>query len=181
MKMQTSRVPPLTDGEMSPEAAAVVSPYRRPDGRLYNIHAALARHPVAMGPFMTWARYLSRGSSLTPRERELLILRVLWTGAVSYEWPLHVRAARAAGLNDEEIEAVKAGPGSQHLTSGDALLIAAADELMTSDSLTDPTWDALTRCYDAPGRMDVIFTVAHYVAITVIHRAFRLPLEGISG
>jgi alkylhydroperoxidase family enzyme len=51
-------------------------------------------------------------STLSDRVREMVTVRVCWLRRGEYEWAQHVRMARAAGMSEEEIEAISAGPGS---------------------------------------------------------------------
>ena len=54
--------------------------------------------------------HINGGSStLSPRHRELLILRIGWLCRAEYEWAQHVQIGLKAGVNDEEIARVRSG------------------------------------------------------------------------
>ena len=47
---------------------------------------------------MPFERYISSESTLSPRHRELLILRTAWLCRSGYEWARHAGVAKKAGF-----------------------------------------------------------------------------------
>jgi alkylhydroperoxidase family enzyme len=133
-----------------------------------NIFATLVRHPGLFRKWMPFGGKLLSGK-IPARERELLILRTGWTCRSEYEWAQHVLIGRAAGLGDDEIERVKAGPDDPAWDEFDATLLRAADELHTDSCLTDATWAALTERYDEKQMIELPMLVGQYhlVAMTL--------------
>ncbi|HME78512.1 MAG TPA: carboxymuconolactone decarboxylase family protein [Mycobacterium sp.] len=68
-----------------------------------NILGALAHHPALVKAVFTLNGHLLRATTLTARQRELVIMRVAVLRQSSYEWAQHVFLARDAGLTDLEI------------------------------------------------------------------------------
>src|SRR5690242_14398414 len=60
----------------------------RPD---INIYKTLAHDVELYNRWTPLGRYLLNGSSLPPRERELIILRMGWLCQADYEWTQHAR------------------------------------------------------------------------------------------
>jgi hypothetical protein len=75
---------------------------------------------------MPYRYHIVGDSSLTPRHRELLILRTAVNCAASYEWEHHVIRGREAGLSDKEIERVKDGPDAKGWAPAESALLSAA-------------------------------------------------------
>ena len=59
---------------------------------------------------MTFHNYITQDSSLSPRIRELLILRTAWLHGSDVIWRERVPFARKAGITDEEIRKIAQGP-----------------------------------------------------------------------
>jgi alkylhydroperoxidase family enzyme len=75
MRMTTPRVAPLKEQELTPEMLDLLGPRFR-GIPLLNIFRTLARAPKAYKRFMVWGGYiLSDANALSPRDRELVILR----------------------------------------------------------------------------------------------------------
>ena len=62
-------------------------------------------------------------STLSKRDRELVTVRIGWVRRGEYEWAQHVRMAKSAGLSDEEVDAIMAGPDSPVWGPRDAALL----------------------------------------------------------
>ena len=147
-----------------------------------NITRTLANHPDLSEAWLTFARYVLGNSTLPPRERELLILRIGFLLGADYEWGQHARIGREAGLTDTEILRITQGLGAAGWSSFDRTLLRAVDELRRDAEISDTTWNELAARYDTKQLMDVVFTVGQYNLVSMALKTFRVPLdEGVTG
>jgi alkylhydroperoxidase family enzyme len=150
--------------------------------RTLNVFATLAHHPKLLKRWLVFGNHVLAKSTLPARDRELLILRTGWNCRAPYEWGQHVAIARGIGISDDEIERVAAGPDADGWSEADALLLRAADELHTEQTLSDPTYAALAARYDAQGLLDVVFTVGQYHLVSIALNTFRVERDdGVTG
>ena len=168
--MAEPRIPPLPESEWSADQRQLLEPPSSSD----NIFATLARHPRLMARWLPLARKLLFGSSLPPRDRELVILRVAWQCNAHYEWGQHVRLAREAGLTDEEIVRVAHG-GAWH--DADFALVTAVDELIEKHCLSDGTWEALSARYSEQQMIELPLLAGHYAMLAGALNSFGVPLD----
>ncbi|MGH9135357.1 MAG: carboxymuconolactone decarboxylase family protein [Ilumatobacteraceae bacterium] len=150
---------------------------RRPDGEVLNIFATLAHHPDLLRRWLVFASHVLSKNTLPARERELLILRTGWNCRSRYEWGQHVLFARQSGLSDSDIERVKVGQAADGWDARDRALLAAADELHTESSMSDPTWDALSDVYTAEQLLDIVATVGNYHLVSMFLNTTRVQLD----
>lgn len=148
-----------------------------PDGRPLNIFGALANHPAMLKRWLVFATHVLSKNSIPARERELLILRTGWNCRSRYEWGQHVLIGRECGLTDDEIERIKSDPHHHTWSTGDRLLLRAADELHHQQSLTDATWTALAQAYTSEQILDIIATVGNYHLVAMFLNSARVPLD----
>lgn len=142
----------------------------------------LARYPALAKAVMTFNNHVLFKSSLSERTKELLILRIGWLRGSEYEWAQHVLSGRAAGLTNEEIEAVAEGPSSAVWEPFDAALIRAVDELHANAFVTDATWKQLSAQLDEHQLMDLVFTVGAYDMLAMAFKTLGLELDpGLEG
>ena len=104
MRLETPRVAPLPVAEMDAEIRE-----RLGDGPVLNIFRTLANHPKLMKRWLVFGNHVLGRSTLPPRERELVILRIGWLCRSGYEWGQHVGIALGSGLSQAEIDADPAG------------------------------------------------------------------------
>jgi 4-carboxymuconolactone decarboxylase len=142
-----------------------------------NIFATLAHHPKLMKRWMVFGNHVLAKSTLSARDRELVILRTGWNCTAPYEWGQHVAIGRSIGISDEEIACIAEGPDAAGWSVADALLLRAADELHTEQTLSDATYDALAARYDAQNLLDLVFTVGQYHLVSMALNAFRVERD----
>jgi len=182
MKLSSPRIHPLQEAEWNDAQRELLAPIHNVEP-FYNVAATLSRHPAAAEKFFTWARHvMGDTSTIEPREREILILRVGWLCDAEYEWGQHVIFARKAGLTEEEIARVKDGADAPGWSAFDAALIRAADELHHDSCISDGTWAALATRYAEQQLMDVVFAVGQYHLVSMALNSFGVQLDdGVTG
>jgi alkylhydroperoxidase family enzyme len=182
MRLRSPRIEPLDMEQLDEEQRDALAPFADPankvgGGRVLNIFRTLAHAPKALTGFISWGNYvLSRRNSLSPREREMVILRVGWLCKSGYEFAQHTRIGKACGLTSEDIARIKQGSDAQGWTPLEAAMLRAADELVADHHVSDQTWQALAELGDR-GRMDLVFTVGQYTQVSMILNSFGVQLE----
>ena len=147
-----------------------------------NIFATIARHPKMMQGWLPFIFYVLRESTLPPRDREILILRIGWLCRSEYEFGQHTLMGKSAGLSSEEISRITEGPNAPGWDPFEATLLRAADELHSDAFITEATWDALAKRYDEKQLMDLIMTVGQYNMVSMVLNTPGVQLdEGVPG
>lgn len=147
----------------------------RPKG--LNVLGTLARHPALTRAFHTFNGHVLFATTLSPRWRELLVLRVAAVRGADYEWAQHVVLAREVGLSGDEVARVAAGPDAPGWSLIDRGLVRAVDELLADARITDATWAVLAGELDEQQLMDLVFTVGAYDALAMALRTFGVELD----
>ncbi|CAI7974043.1 MULTISPECIES: carboxymuconolactone decarboxylase family protein [unclassified Parafrankia] len=142
-----------------------------------NLLGTLARYPALTIAFLRFNGHALYGTSLTARQRELIVLRVASLRQADYEWAQHVVLAEAAGLRDDEIARVTEGPDAAGWAPLESALLRAADELIADGSVGDQTWKTLSSELDEHQLMDVVFTVGTYEMVAFALRSFGVEAE----
>jgi alkylhydroperoxidase family enzyme len=152
---------------------------RRDEGRPkgLNVLGLLARHPALTRAYHTFNGHVLFATTLSPRERELLVLRVAAVRGSEYEWAQHVVQGGDAGLTPEEIERIAQGSDSPGWSRLDRALLRAVDELIADAKIGDQTWEDLAGHFDDQQLMDLIFTVGAYETLAMFLRSSGAALD----
>ncbi|MGO9507507.1 MAG: carboxymuconolactone decarboxylase family protein [Mycobacterium sp.] len=142
-----------------------------------NILGALAHHPALAKAFFTLNGHLLRATTLTPRHRELVILRTAVLRQSTYEWAQHIFLAREAGLTDLEIAWIAWGPEAPTWDELDATVLRAVGELDRDGSIADETWTVLADHLDPRQILDLIFTAGAYTTIAWMVKSLGVDLD----
>ncbi len=145
--------------------------------RPLNIHNIMAHHPALMKAWMPLRNHIVSNSTLSARQRELLILRTAHNCHADYEWQHHVERGRAAGLTSVEIERVKHGADAVGWPAAAAALLQAADDCHSGFRIQKKTLAALEGLYSEQQQLDITVTVGLYITLALIIRTYDVPLE----
>ncbi len=172
------RLTPLPTEEWDEHARASLAsliPAERADpSGAGNVLSTLVRHPDLTRAYLPFNAYLLKGSTLSPRIREVALLRAVHRGECAYLWSHHLPIAESAGLSARDISGIRSGDAVDPL---DATVIRAVDELTASSSITRPTWDELGRSFSDQQRMDLVFTIGGYLLLAMAVNTFGVQDE----
>ncbi len=173
----TPRLAPITEPTPEVEELYAKGGLRDPQGKTLNIFATLAHHPALMRRWMVFATHVLSKSTLTPRDRELVILRIGARCHSQYEFSQHAIIARRSDITDEEIEATKQALDAHAWSTKDAALLRAADELHDDALVSDATWATLTAELSVEQVLDVIFAVGNYNLVSMVLNSTGVQLD----
>jgi alkylhydroperoxidase family enzyme len=183
------RIRPLPPREWPASMREAMAALRPPEPRLplpqqgggrpkaLNALGTLARHPALTLAFNTFNGHVQFATTLSARQRELLVLRVASRRRCAYEWAQHVVLAGDAGLGRDEVGRIAEGPDAPGWPPLERAMLRAVDELLDDAMVADPTWRALAGELDDRQLMDLVFTVGAYDAVAMAFRSFGVELD----
>jgi 4-carboxymuconolactone decarboxylase len=167
------RVPVIAKERRTPAQEKMLS--GRPD---YNVFKTLAHDPELFERWSGLGQYLLNASTLPPRDREIIILRMGWLCQAPYEWSQHARIAKAsANMTDAEVRAIAAGAAAPSLSGFDRTLIRMTDELRYDTEISDATWAALRARYSVEQTIDAIYTAGQYQLVSMALNSLGVQLD----
>jgi 4-carboxymuconolactone decarboxylase len=172
-RLQTPRVAPLGKDERTPEQAALLA--SRPD---FNVYKTLAHDVDLYNRWSPLGRFVLDGSSLPPREREIVMLRMGWLCQSEYEWAQHARIAKAqAGLSNQDVHRIAEGPAAAGWSDFERTLLRMVDELRYDTMISDATWQALRANYSVQQVIEALYTAAQYQLVSMALNSLGVQLD----
>jgi 4-carboxymuconolactone decarboxylase len=107
-------------------------------------------------------------ATLGELRRELLILRVAWRTRSGYEWAQHSRMGGAAGLTEDQIDAVVEGPAAAVWTPLERALLTAVDEMIDQRVIGAATWAALAAEFEPAELFELLFVIGGYLCLATV-------------
>ena len=187
MRLTTPRIPPVEPAEWTEEQSQALgmdikelqASIGSPD-TVFNIVKTLIRYPDLFKAWLGFANHVMFNSSLAPRDREIVILRIGWLCQSGYEFGQHIVIGRDAGLNDGEIKAIAEGDSAPNWSDAERTLIKATDELHADAFISDAIFAELQEHFDEKQILDVIFAVGQYNMVSMALNTTGVQLdEGI--
>jgi alkylhydroperoxidase family enzyme len=165
---------PLPESQWAGELADVARSFKN----VLNIHRVIAHNPALMAAYAPLRNYIVAKSSLTPRQRELLILRTAHLLQCDYEWQHHIVRGQAVGITSAEIERLQQDIIDANWSAPEELaLLHCADEMFHQQQLRSETAAALQQLLGNEALLDAIYTVGIYITLGTILKTFAVPLE----
>jgi alkylhydroperoxidase family enzyme len=150
---------------------------RGADTQLLNVFGTLAHHPELLRQWLGFATYLLTASTLDPRLRELVVLRVGWLCRSPYEWGQHVHVGRRVGVTDADLERLAAGPTAAGWNAAEAAALRATDELIVRHTLSDASWSTLQPHFTTQQLLDLVFLVGQYQLVSAALNTCRVERD----
>ena len=173
----TQRIPPAEP--VDDETAAALQSTDDVTGRRMNIFATMANNPRLLRRYTRLGGAFLYQGTLPGRERELVILRVGRNTRSTYEVHQHLGIGRAAGLTDDEMSAITSTDQTSHTWSdGDALLLAATDEVCSTDTVSDETFGRLAKTFDNPQLVELLLLIGFYRMTAGFLNGAGVEIEG---
>ncbi|MEP7309436.1 MAG: carboxymuconolactone decarboxylase family protein [Acidobacteriota bacterium] len=173
---KNARVTPLEPAEWSPEVRQWLD--RSGSGRpVAAIYRTYARHLPMDQPRTQVSEHIRQTSTLTPRVREMLIMRIGLLCRSEYEWAAHAPAGRRTGMTDADVDRVVNGPDSGGGEVLEIALLRAVDELYRDDVVSQKTWSALAAGLDTKQLLDVLITAGGYRMVSMALNSLGVQLE----
>jgi AhpD family alkylhydroperoxidase len=156
-----ARVSYVGTAEAQGDAREVLAKMESRGSGILNLHRALAHSPNLLRNFMRLGNSLLFHGVLSPRLRELAILRVAELTGAKYEWAHHVPIAREVGVREEQIAALTGWATSAHFEARERAVLAYADSVTSKVGVSDEVFRE-ARTYLSEAEMVELTLVAGY-------------------
>jgi alkylhydroperoxidase family enzyme len=188
VQLSKPRIAPLPEAQWTDEHKQRIARFLPAGTRPGNSFRTLLNVPELVDRTMTFHNYITQDSSLSPRIRELLILRTAWLHGSDVIWRERVPFARKAGLTNEEIRRIAQGPAAAGWDPFEANLLRMADQLFRNSFVNDAVFKTMAARYDTCNVMDAGMTVADFASLALVYNtlgvqpdeapaADRMPLD----
>ena len=108
------------------------------------------------------------GSRVPANLKELTILLVARSQRCEFQWHSHTPVAKAAGISQAAIHAVRDQRRPIDLTDAEAATYDAVNELLKTQRISDTTFHTLRKSVGAELLIDIVGIAGYYVALAMI-------------
>ncbi|RVK09154.1 carboxymuconolactone decarboxylase family protein [Sinorhizobium medicae] len=164
----SSPCPPFADEDWPSEIADMRDGFA---GAL-NVYRTMAHHPALLKAWAPLRQHVVKENALGAVRSELVILRAAHRMDSAYEWTHHVSRARALGIADVRIQAMRGMPGGE-----DGLIAQAVDSLFANHRLSSSILNALDSTIGTEAIFDLIATVGFYSTLGFILNTYETPID----
>jgi AhpD family alkylhydroperoxidase len=143
-----------------------------------NVFKLVAHAETSFRPFLRYGGSILGRQLLSPKLRELAILRVAKLADAEYEWVQHVPIARQAGASDEQIAALERGDAAAAcFDETERLLLAFTADVVGTGRPPRERFDALAARLSSRELVELVLAIGFYLAIGKLMTAFEIDLD----
>lgn len=135
----------------------------------------MAKHPPLFQRQMEMGNVLFNGR-ISPRDREIAVLRISWLAGAPFEWGEHVEIAKRAGLSAEEVERITQGSSAGGWSMHDAAILRAVEELLADFAISNTTWATLARSWDEQQLIELPMMIGQYLTTAFLLNSLHVQL-----
>ena len=161
-----------------PELAAEIAKIKGGRGALINIYKLLLHSPKVC---MTWFEYIGAirwGTKLSPRLREIAIVRIAQAAKYAYALQLHAPTiAVPDGVTWEECEALTDWRGSKFFSAAERTALAYVDAVRDGSGVSDDIFEAERKHYSEREVVELTVLTGDYIMHNRIFTALKVDLE----
>jgi 4-carboxymuconolactone decarboxylase len=165
-----------------PELAAEIGKIKGGRGALINIYKLLLHSPKVC---MAWFEYIGAirwGTTISPRLRELAIVRIAQAANYAYALRQHVPAiAVADGVSIEECEALKDWRPSKFFNEAERAALAYVDAVREGTGVPDDVFAAVRKHYSEREVVELTVLCGAYIMHNRVFTALRVDVEPAKG
>ena len=166
----------LSLDEMPDKSRELYEHLKSKRGSIEGMYLTLLNHPDLAEHVSQLGTYLRFGATLPGDVREVMILLTGHALGAEYEWIKHVPPARAAGVPDSVIAAIRAGQALAPLNADYGLLEELHACVAKRYSIPQPLQDSLVAKWGTTGILELVILVGFYAMIGDILTSFDVPL-----
>jgi 4-carboxymuconolactone decarboxylase len=142
---------------------------------LRGLYIPLMNHPELAQLIEQLGYYLKFEGKLPRDAYQFIVLSMARRTAVPFEWVDHLEPARAAGLSDKLIEAVRTFDRNA-IPHPYSLIADTMDVVLEFKSIPDSIQSEMIKLYGVQGLLEVITLCGFYQTVGQITQAFDVPL-----
>jgi 4-carboxymuconolactone decarboxylase len=172
------RIAPLTPKELTPEAREFFeATIGAEKAATFNMPRTFARHVPLIRALFDFNRSVQQNAEISPRLREIIIMRVAWLDRIDYVWGQHNQIMRGLKMGAEYIQAVKVGADDPLWSAEERSVLKVVDEMVDTRELSDGTWKGLAAHYSTTQILDILAVIGQYSMTGILFNAVGLQLE----
>jgi 4-carboxymuconolactone decarboxylase len=172
-----ARVRLLEKEDVDPMVKEIYQKVEESGGEVINLIKALAHSPKICRDWNRLGITLLLKGQLSPKLRELAILRVGVLAKANYEWTKHVPMAMAAGTVQEQIDSLPEWVNSKEFNEQERVVLRYTDEVSQDIRASDDTFSKIREFLSEREIIELTVTIGYYGMVCRTLESLQIELE----
>jgi 4-carboxymuconolactone decarboxylase len=177
-----TRVEMIQKNQASPEVKELYSKLEKNGTRILNLYKVLAHNSHVLRNFLRLGNSLLTRAELSPKLRELAILRIAHLAGSEYEWTQHYPIALEMGVSHEQAKAISHWSDSTDFADEENAVLQYTDEVTQNVEVKDETFRALRQYLSEQKIVELTLSIGYWgmVARLLVPLQVDIDIQSIS-
>ena len=175
-----SRIPKIERDQAPSKVREVYDRIEQNGARVVNLYKVLAHNPTVLHNFLRLGNSLLARAELSPKLRELVILRIAKLAGSEYEWTQHYPIALEVGVTHEQTEAITHWANSTSFSDEERAVLQYADEVAQNVEVKDETFKALQPYLTEQSIVELTLSVGYWGMVARVLVPLRVDIDAQS-
>ena len=171
--MNMARVRLLQNEEAPPKSKDLFEKIERNGATVLNLYRAVAHSPSTISSFVKLGNVLLNRAELSPKLRELAILRIAFLLGSEYEMIQHLPIALEAGVSQKQVECIHRWEESNVFNEEDQAVLQYTDEVTLNTKSKNQTFKTLGKYLNERSIVELTLSIGYWGMVARV----LVPLE----
>ncbi len=172
-----SRVPTVQEDQAPAEVEEIFSKIRGNGARIINLYKTLAYNHRLLRDFIRLGNSLLAKAELSPKLRELAILRIARVSGSEYEWTQHYPVAMQVGVSPEQAETISEWSSSKNFSDEERAVLQYTDEVAQNVQVKDETYRTLQKHLNDRKIVELTASVGYWGMVARFLEALQVDID----
>ncbi|MFC1969794.1 carboxymuconolactone decarboxylase family protein [Chloroflexota bacterium] len=168
-----SRVSLVQKNQASPEVNELFQRIEDNGAKVMNLYRAMANSPHVTRNLIKLGNSLISKTDLSPKLRELTIMRIARLCDCEYEWAQHTPVALHSGVSQTQLDVIDSWKESDDFTDEECAVLQYVDEVAQNVKVADKTFEALKQHLSERNIVELTLAIGWWGMLA----RFLVPLE----
>jgi len=168
-----SRVRLVQKNQASPEVSELFQRIEDNGAKVMNLYRAMANSPHVTRNLIKLGNSLISKTDLSPKLRELTIMRIAKLCDCEYEWAQHTPVALHSGVSQTQLDVIDSWKESDDFTDEERAVLQYVDEVAQNVKVADKTFEALRQHLSERNIVELTLAIGWWGMLA----RFLVPLE----
>jgi alkylhydroperoxidase family enzyme len=172
-----ARVKLIQKEQAPPEIEELFQRIEDNGARIINFYKVLANSPHVARNVIRLGNSLIGRTTLSPKLRELTIMRIAKLCDCEYEWVQHTPVALQSGVSRAQLDAIGSWKESNNFDEEERAILQYVDEVAQNVKVADATFEALNKYLDEQNIVEITLAIGWWGMLARLFVALEVEVD----
>jgi len=172
-----SRVQTVQEDQAPAEVQEIYNKIQDNGAKIINLYKTLAYNHRIFRDFLKLGNTLLSKTELSPKLRELAILRIAKLAGSEYEWTQHYPVAMEVGVSPEQAETILNWSGSKNFNDEECAVLQYTDEVAQNVKVKDETFRTLQQHLNDRKIVELTVSIGYWGMVARLLEALQVDID----